>query len=136
MGVVWVGTDLEALDRRFATGAKRGAAAKKWMEIQTTNVLAEARDRSTPVARLDELARNGTAPVLQAVAGNPSASPAALHYLTSYGVLTSAIAKRLVVNPSTPFQALVNVAKSEYATWWGNAERARLHPNWLANQNP
>lgn len=130
MGTIGVQFDFAEFHRRERASAKHATHTRKWTAAQTTNVVAEARDRATPPARLDELARNGTAPVRIGVAGNPSADPATLVFLTGRDFITSEIAQRLTRNPATPLQALKNVQSSTFATWHGNRERILAHPNW------
>lgn len=125
-----VGIDFGEHNRRTKAAANHGAAARKWMDAQVTNVLAEARSKGTAPLRLDELARNGTAPVRTAVAGNPSSLPETLFFLSTADFLTSEIAQKLTRNASTPLDALVNIANSTFHTWFGNRERILAHPNW------
>lgn len=130
MGTINVNGDFAAMNAQQRVRAQRTTVTRKWMAMQTTNVFAEAKSKVTPASRLSELAEYGSAPLRTAVAKNPSAPPATLLYLSEPNLITSAIAQKLVRNPSTPNDALINVCQSVFGTWHGNGIRAKAHPNY------
>ena len=134
MATIQVGFDFAEYARRERAGAKRGAAARRWMAAQPGNVLAEARSRTTAPARLTEIAENGNAACRTAVAGNPATPHRTLLFLSTVDLITSEISQRLTRNPATPYGALKNVEASSFRSWFGNWDRIQAHPNWRVSQ--
>lgn len=136
MASIGVQFDFGECNRRQKAAAKHAAHTRKWMASQTTNVLLEARNGSTNQMRLRELAMNGDAKVRIAVAANANADAATLIFLSGVDLITSEISQKLVRNPNTPVQALVNVKSSPFFTWFGNRDKLLAHPNWTARATP